>query len=148
MMQIQTILSLLQNVPQCTQSQWFLFRTHDMDFVCQECLYGDCNWEMQMAKSAGNGRPVPQYILRHLCECLKGLVAKFWPCECVTWVSKMAFQDMTRNSVAGTKTRATVYVILSRHRDGTELMALSFNLRPAFAFHRWEMMGRYSLTGI
>ena len=60
----------------------------------------------------------------------------------------MAFQDMTRNSVAGTKTRATVYVILSRHRDGTELMALSFNLRPAFAFHRCEMMGRYSLTGI
>ena len=30
-----------------------------------ECLYGDCNWDMQVAKSASNGRAVAQYIIRH-----------------------------------------------------------------------------------
>lgn len=30
----------------------------------QECLYGDCNWEMQLARSAQNGRAYPQYIIR------------------------------------------------------------------------------------
>lgn len=49
-----------------------------------ECLYGDCNWEMQMAKSAGNGRPVPQYILRHkntgYCLCYPFQELKQEPC--------------------------------------------------------------------
>lgn len=30
-----------------------------------ECLYGDCSWKMQLSKTAGNGRPYNQYLIRH-----------------------------------------------------------------------------------
>ena len=122
--------------------------------VCQECLYGDCNWEMQMAKSAGNGRPVPQYILRHLCECVKGLVIKFgdlscsWPaCECVTWdVSKMVVQDMTRNQLC-CRHKSTGYCVCYPFQASGWDHRLSGWHWASIYVHRWEMMGRYSLKG-
>ncbi|OLP85560.1 1,3-beta-glucan synthase component bgs3 [Symbiodinium microadriaticum] len=30
-----------------------------------ECLYGDCSWKMELSKTAGNGRPYNQYLIRH-----------------------------------------------------------------------------------
>lgn len=55
-----------------------------------ECLYGDCNWNMHLARSAQNGRPVPQYIIRHkntgycLCYPFQELTETVCPTELLT----------------------------------------------------------------
>ncbi|CAE7022456.1 bgs3 [Symbiodinium natans] len=63
-----------------------------------ECLYGDCSWKMQLSRTAGNGQPYSQYIIRHdytgLCLCYANSVLSRSECyaNLLTLNSPMAYK--------------------------------------------------------